>query len=235
MDVTVLLYLDDAYLRGCDASVVNVEWKKVVVDRTVLYAQGGGQPWDTGRLVCGGEEFGVVAVRKVEGRVVHEVDREGLRVGDKVQVVVDWGRRYALMRCHTAAHIVAGVINKESGALITGNQLDVGRGRIDFDVEDFSREKMEVYVEMANEVVRKDLPVDVWYVGRSELEKFPDIFKLAKEFPASIQRIRVVDIRGFDRQADGGTHVRSTGEVGEVVLTSVENKGKQNRRLYFSL
>ncbi|RMF05614.1 alanyl-tRNA editing protein [Candidatus Woesearchaeota archaeon] len=231
------LYMKDSYLKEFEAEVVSVSQDKyVVLDRTAFYPNGGGQPYDTGRLIRDdGEEFKVVYVGKFDGRISHEVDRPGLKEGDKVKGVIDWERRYELMRYHTAAHILSGVFHKECGAKITGNQLDIGKGRIDFNLEEFDRERIMEYFEKANRIVEEDRPVLVSFMSRDDALKDPDLFKLAGVLPPAVKELRIVEIKDFDRQADGGTHVRSTKEVGKIVFVKAENKGKKNRRVYFKL
>lgn len=230
-----MLYLDGSYLKEFEATVEEVNnGRYVVLNKTAFYPMGGGQLYDTGVMIKNGEEYKVIYVGKFEGKISHEVDKEGLKVGDKVKARIDWERRYKLMRYHTAAHIISGVFNKETGALITGNQLDIDKGRIDFDLENFDREKINEYFKKANELIKKDLPIKNYYITREEALGMPEIAKLAKGLP-DVENLRIVEIIGFDRQADGGTHVRSLGEVGEIEFIKAENKGKSNRRVYFKI
>ncbi|MFP4197322.1 MAG: alanyl-tRNA editing protein [Methanomassiliicoccales archaeon] len=232
------IYLDNMFDSEFKASVQSIdEGKYVVLDRTAFYPNSGGVAHDTGTLRRDrdGEAFRVVFTGKFGGTISHEVDRPGLEAGDRVTGALDWERRYTLMRYHTAAHVISGTFWKEGGVKISGNQLDVDGGRMDFTLEDFDKGKIEGFVQRANEVVEADLPVDVYYIDREKLNDDPDLVKLAAGFPKDIERIRIVDIRGFDRQPDGGCHVRSTGEIGRIELTKTKNKGKNNRRMYFSL
>ena len=139
------------------------------------------------------------------------------------------------MRMHSASHIISAVIHKETGALITGNQLDIDKSRIDFALDDFDREKMEEYIKMSNEIIEKDIPIKTYTMPREEVEKKPEMVKLAKGLPPGIKEIRIVEIEGVDSQPDGGTHVKSTKEVGEMVFQKAKNQGKNNRRVYFTL
>jgi misacylated tRNA(Ala) deacylase len=139
------------------------------------------------------------------------------------------------MRSHTAAHILSAVFNHEAGAMITGNQLDYDESRVDFSLKDFDKEKVRSYFDLANAIIRKDLPVKVSYMARHDVEKDPNMCKLAKGLPESLKELRIVSIGDFDSQADGGTHVRNTMEIGEIVLTDTKNKGAENRRVYFQL
>ena len=229
-------YLDDSYCHEFETEVESVkDGTFVVLKETCFYPNGGGQPFDTGTLVRDDEEFPVVFVGKFEGNVSHEVSREGLREGDRVKGVLDWERRYTLMRYHTAAHVLSGVLFYEAGARITGNQLDMDKGRIDFDLENFDRERLVAYFQKANELIAKDLPLRISSMSRAEAEKDPSLFKLAKGLPDEWTTFRIVEIVGFDKQADGGTHVRRLGEVGHIEFVKAENKGKTNRRVYFRL
>jgi len=230
------LYLTDSYLKEFEAEVVEVkDGKFIILNQTAFYPRSGGQAHDEGVIKRNNEEFKVVFVGKFDKKISHEVDHEGLQVGDKVQGILNWERRYKLMRSHTAAHIISEIIHRESGALITGNQLDVEKSRIDFSLDDYDPEKIKDYLAKANEIVGQDLPLTAEFVSREEAIKLPYFTKLAKGFPESITNIRLLKIGDFDVQADGGTHVRSTKEVGKIELLKCENKGKSNRRLYFSL
>jgi Ser-tRNA(Ala) deacylase AlaX len=135
--MTELLYMRDCYLREFDAIVVFIDGNNIELDRTAFYPTGGGQPNDTGRIIFDGQEFFVKNVFKKNGKVFHEVDRVGLEVGNKIHGIIDWERRYRLMRMHTAAHVISEIINRETGALITGNQLDVEKSRIDYNLGKF--------------------------------------------------------------------------------------------------
>ncbi len=234
------LYMEDSYLKEFEARVVSVtkggENKFfVVLDRTAFYPNSGGQPHDTGKFVKDGVEYPVVYVGKFSGQISHEVSKEGLREGDVVRGIIDWKRRYKLMRMHTAAHVISEVFHRETGALITGNQLGLDRSRIDFSLEKFDREKMGELFEKANEIVRKDLKVKTYFLPREEAMKIENITKLANVLPPEVKELRIVEIEGFDLQADGGTHVTSTKEIGEIKFLKAENKGKNNRRVYYTL
>jgi len=233
--MTELIYMTDCFAKEFDAIVTKVDGKFVVLDKTAFYPQGGGQPTDTGKLIKDDQEYQVVFAKKKGPDVSHEVDKEGLQEGDTVHGVLDWDKRYVLMRMHTAAHILCEIFHKETGALITGNQLNTEKSRIDFNLENFDREKISEYVAKANEIVQKDLPIKIYTLPREEALKIPSVTKLANVLPPAVQELRIVEIEGFDTQADGGTHVKSTKEVGEIEVVGAENKGKNNRRVYFKL
>lgn len=230
------LYLENSCLRECDATVVSVtDGKYVVLDQTVFYPKGGGQLWDTGKIVRGEDVYRVVYVGKFSGEISHEVERPGLNPGDRVHCVLDWERRRKLMRSHTAAHVFASLLCAGTGALITGNELDVDKTRFDFSLEKFDREILEKYIEEANKLFGRDIPVKWYELPREEALKIPGVVKMAEAFPPDISSLRIVEIVGVDRQADGGTHVRNLNEVGQIKLLKAENKGKYNRRVYFAL
>lgn len=234
--MTGALYLQDSYLRECDATVRSVSKDKyVVLDQTVFYPKGGGQPWDTGRILRGSEAFPVVYVGKFSGETSHEVSAPGLQQDDKVHCVLDWDRRYKLMRSHTAAHLLTSILCQETGALITGNALGVDRSRFDFNLENFDRSIFLQYIAKANELLRRDIPVKTYELPREEAMKIPGVVRMAAAFPPDIPRLRIVEIEDIDRQADGGTHVRNLREVGQIEFLKAENKGHNNRRVYFRL
>jgi misacylated tRNA(Ala) deacylase len=234
--MTRALYLEDSYLRECDATVVSVkDGKYVVFDQTIFYPKGGGQPWDTGKVLKGDDVYNVVYVGKFEGEISHEVDHPGLSEGDRVRCVLDWERRYRLMRSHTAAHLFASILCTGTGALVTGNQLEQDKIRFDFNVEKFDPEILKRYVDKANELLKEDIPVKWYELPKEEALKIPGIVKMAEAFPPDLPRLRIVEIVGADRQADGGTHVKNLREVGQIKILKTENKGKQNRRVYFAL
>jgi len=234
--VTRALYLEDSYLQECDATAVSVkDGKYVVLDQTIFYPRGGGQPWDTGKILRGKDEFKVVYVGKFSGEISHEVDREGLREGDFVHCFLNWERRYKLMRSHTAAHVFASLLCRGTGALVTGNQIEEDKVRFDFNLKEYNPEIIRDYVEKANELFRKDIPVKWYFLPREEALKIPEIIKMARATPPNISFLRIVEIVGVDKQADGGTHVRNLKEVGQIKLLKTMNKGKFNRRVYFTL
>lgn len=230
------MYLVNSYLKKCSATVISVEEGKfVVLDQTIFYAKGGGQPHDTGKIMKGLEVFKVVYVGKFSGEISHEVDRPGLQPGDQVQCVLDWERRYKLMRSHTAAHVLAALLNQGTGALITGNQLEEDHVRFDFSLETFDRGVLESYLAQANQLFGTDVPVKWYELPREEAMKIPAIVKMAEATPPDLPFLRIVEIVGVDKQADGGTHVKNLIEVGRVDLLKTENKGRFNRRIYFKL
>lgn len=226
--------MEDSYLWAFDATVEYVFDEKVILDKTAFYPQSGGQPADAGFLFRGDKQFQVVGVEPGERGIKHILDRTGLMPGDKVSGRIDSERRHRFMRSHTACHILSAVIFQETGAKITGNQIELSRSRVDFSLESFDKAKMGEYVEKANGIVGERHPVTTKIIPRAEALALPDLVRLAMDVPDR-EMIRIVEIEGVDRQACGGTHVKNTGEIGKIKMIKAENKGKANRRVYFSL
>ncbi|AKB75289.1 Ser-tRNA(Ala) deacylase [Methanosarcina lacustris Z-7289] len=243
--MTEALYFLDCYLREFEATVEKVtDDKYVVLDRTAFYPESGGQPNDTGKLVRDGDgaEFEVVYVGKFNGDISHEIAQavenaaSNLKVGDRVKGVIDWDRRYKHMRMHTATHVIANVIEKEAGAQITGNQLGLDQSRVDFSLEAFDRDKFAEYEKIANEVIAQNHPVNFYLVSRKEAEeKLSRLTTLAKGFSEEIKEVRLVEIEGVTIEACGGSHLKNTGEIKGIKIEKLQNKGKSNRRMYFTL
>jgi len=226
-------YLLDCYKKEFEATVTKVKDDVfIILNQSYFYPTGGGQPHDTGVISRGSEEFKVLSVKKEEEEIVHHVSHAGLKEGDKIKGSIDWERRYVLMRYHTAAHILSDIIG-HSGALITGNQLDIDKARIDFSLENYDKDQIAAYVAKANAVVQAAHPIKWSILPREQAEQVlgEKMTSLAKGFSDEIQDVRIVDIEGFGKQACGGTHLKNTSEVGEITLVKTENKGKNNRRI----
>ena len=230
------LYLSDPYLQSCKAKVIAVkESRFIFLDQTVFYPRGGGQPCDTGKLMCSGKEFPVISVVKSEGKIAHEISGEcSLVPGDEVECQIDWQRRHKLMRMHTAGHILSAIMYK-TGILITGNQIEADKTRFDFSMENFNKEAFLSLVEEANRQIARNLPIEVSFLPREEALKVPGAVKLANALPPEIKELRMVRIGDADYQADGGTHVKNTSEIGKIIFLGADNKGKNNRRIYYGL
>ena len=236
--MTKKLYLEDMYKKEFEAVVENVsEEKYITLNQTCFYPKSGGVDNDIGsfRRLSDNTEFKVVFARKIGEDISHEIEESGLQVGDKIKGFLDWNRRFELMRYHTAAHVLSGLFFNEGNVKVTGNNLVVGKGRVDFNFPNFEREIVEKLVERSNEIISQNLPVETYYISRDELEKDPSLTKLAMGLPKEIKQVRIVDIKDFDRQPDGGCHVSHLGEIGKITITKIQNKGKNNRRLYFEL
>ena len=236
MALTDGLYLHDAYLRQFDAHVLRSTEDGVVLDRTAFYPAGGGQPDDRGTLeVPGAESRLVTGVSHAGAGILHGLDGPGPPDGTPVRGLIDWPRRYAHMRYYSALHILSGVVFHRFGSGITGGQIYADRARMDFSLPEFGRELAEDLVRETNEVIGRGLPIEVRFIPQAEAVKDASLVRVAADLLPGGEMVRLIDIVGFDVQADGGTHVRSTAEVGDVRLDRLENKGARNKRLHLSL
>jgi misacylated tRNA(Ala) deacylase len=227
-----MLYLYDHYLTEFDATVTEADGNRVALERTAFYPTGGGQPYDTGIL----NGYPVTEVRK-EGDVIwHTLERGSLLVGDSVHGVVDWGRRYALMRTHTALHILCGVIYRDYKAAVTGGNMNPLEARMDFEFEQMRAELIHEIERKVNEEVAAARPVLIEFLDRAAADDGADLIRTKVNLlPEQISRVRVVEIEGLDRQADGGTHVANTKEVGQVRIVDYKSKGRLNKRVRIAL
>ena len=234
---TALLYLEDAYRTTCSATVVDRRDDAVALDRTVCYPTGGGQPHDTGTLApAGGAPVAIEEVRK-EGQLVwHRLDGPAPPVDTEVEVAIDWDRRHQLMRTHTALHILCGVIWNEWSTPVTGGNMTPLAARMDFEFDPLPGGFGARVEELVNAEIAADRPIVVSTLPRSQAVTDEDLIRTKVNLiPESVTDIRVVDIVGLDKQADGGTHVASTGEVGRVEIVKTESKGKGNKRVRLAL
>ena len=234
--MTELLYQRDSNLREFEARVTEVVDDGVVLDRTAFYPGGGGQPYDTGWLEVGGQRWVVRKLGSKEGRLVHYLDQASPPVGASVVGFLDWERRYALMRTHTAMHILCGVIWRDYGASVTGGKMEPLQGRMDFEFERMQRELVSEIEEKINAEVAAARPVHVSILPREEAFQIPDLIRTKINLlPPHITQVRVVEIEGLDLQADGGTHVSNTAEVGPLRIVDYKSKGRINKRLVVAL
>jgi len=247
--MTELLFLNDAYQRTCEATVKAVEAAEggssegarasVVLDRTIFYYTGGGQPHDTGTISVGGLSFPVTEVRRRDGAIWHTVDvgdSTPPAVGDVVGCELDWNRRHDLMRTHTALHILCGVIWNEWGKSVTGGNMDRLSARMDFEFDPLPEGFADRVTELVNAEIAADRPIEVSFLPRGQAVQDEELIRTkVNMIPESVQEIRVIDIVGLDKQADGGTHVRSTAETGTFAITRTESKGKGNKRVRIAL
>ncbi|WP_455286209.1 alanyl-tRNA editing protein [[Eubacterium] cellulosolvens] len=231
--MTRKLFWEDAYVKEFDATVTSVDGDQVVLDQTAFHPRGGGLVGDTGAL--GGEKV-LDTIKAGTDSIAHILEpTNALAAGSKVHGAIDWDRRHRIMRMHTSAHLLSAIFHKETGALITGNQIEPEKSRIDFSLEDFDREKMLVYCSQANEAIAKNPPVKTYFMKREEALQIPGITKLASVMPPDVKELRIVEIEGYDLQADGGVHIKNLGEIEKIEALKFENKGKSNRRLYFTI
>lgn len=236
--MTDLLYMVDSYLREFDAVVLAVtELGQVILDRTAFYAGGGGQPCDTGALNWGDTIWQVTKVGKAGADVVHTIEG-GMppAPGTTMHGVIDWDQRYRLMRTHTALHVLCGTVFREYGAQVTGGNMGIDKARMDFELEDLSPERVAHIEELANRAITAGLPVSWRSLPRDEAFQIPDLIRTKINLlPEGISEIRIVEIEGLDLQADGGTHVRNTREVGGIKVIGTRSKGRINKRLEIEL
>jgi misacylated tRNA(Ala) deacylase len=226
------LFHTDSYLREFHARVTAVQEKRIALDKTAFYPTGGGQPCDHGLLSANGRQWLVVNVRKEGEEIWHEVEGESPAVGVEVTGQLDWERRYALMRTHTALHMLAGVIWRDYGALVTGGNMEPLRARMDFEFESMRRELVEEIERKVNAEIAAARPINVKILPREEAFAIPDLIRTKINLlPEGIPQVRIVDIVGLDLQADGGTHVANTREVGRIKISDYKSKGKINKRL----
>jgi Ser-tRNA(Ala) deacylase AlaX len=231
--MTRKLFWEDAYIQEFDATVTSVTGNNVELDQTAFHPRGGGLVGDTGFL---GDMKIVDTVKGNGDSVVHVLESAPTwNVGGQLHGKIDWERRHRIMRMHTSAHLLSSIFNKQTGALITGNQIEPEKSRLDFSLEDFDRERMLAYCKQANEAIAKNPPVKTYFMKREEALQIPGITKLAKAAPPDVNELRIVEIEGLDVQADGGVHVKSLGEIGKIDPIKFENRGKNNRRLYFTI
>ncbi len=238
--MTERLYQTDSYLKDFEATVVAVdaENRGVILDRTAFYPGGGGQPADEGALAAGGLVYRVVGFKSAGGGLLHLVGGDGPlpEVGQMVTGSLNWERRYQLMRTHTAMHILCGVIWRDYGASVTGGNMDPLAGRMDFEFETMRQELVHEIEEKINAEVAEARDVRVRILPREEAFRIPDLIRTKINLlPEGITQVRVVEIVGLDLQADGGTHVRNTAEVGRLRVVDYKSKGKINKRIYLEV
>ena len=232
------LYLYDSYLKEFEVKVQRVSGNQVILDQTAFHPLTGGVTHDTGYLTKGNMRHEVVKVEinRETKEIIHTLEAEAdLKQGDLVKGVLDWERRYRLMRLHTAAHIIAAIMYSDYNALITGGQVDPEHAKMDFNLPKTNQEIFEAAIEKANKEAGKGVQLKTYFLAREEALKIPGVVKLAEKMPPQEKELRIVEIPGIDLQADGGPHVRNTDEIGEMRLLKIENKGKNKRRVYFNV
>ena len=238
--MTILLYYDDSYIQYFEANITAVDEQNhgVILDQTAFFPGGGGQPADFGSLISGGITYTVKRAKKISGAIVHMlvgVDPIPL-VGANVQGQFNWEHRYKVMRTHTAMHILCGVIYRDYGASVTGGNMNPLKGRMDFEFETMQKELVEEINIAINAEVINARPVSWRILPRDEAFQIPDLIRTKINLlPEGIEEVRVVEIDGLDLQADGGTHVHNTSEVGTIHVTDDKSKGKINKRVYVEL
>jgi misacylated tRNA(Ala) deacylase len=227
----------DAYQARAEGHVEEITPGGVVLDRTVFYARGGGQPGDIGVLATPNGNVAVTDTVRTQGRILHVVESpELLEPGMALEGIIDWDRRYQLMRTHTALHALSGVIYRDFGARVTGGNMEPGIARMDFELDSMSVELGRQVEEVLNAELVKGYPAEVIFMAREAALADPELIRTKVNLiPEYVKEIRVIDIVGLDRQADGGTHVASTLEVGQIRVTKTESKGRANKRMRIEL
>jgi misacylated tRNA(Ala) deacylase len=238
--MTDLVYQTDSYRRELSGIVTDVDLanRGIVLDQTVFYPGGGGQPADRGKLWADKAEYPVERVKKIGDQVFHYLAGEYPvpEVGSIIRGEIDWNRRYQLMRTHTAMHILCGVIFRDYGASVTGGDMDPLQGRMDFEFEMLQRELVEEIQNAVNTEVGQARPIEVKILPRDKAFQIPDLIRTKINLlPEGITQVRVVNIHGLDQQADGGTHVANTSEVGLIKIVDYKSKGKLNKRIYIEV
>ena len=233
--MTERLYLRDSYIKIFDARVVAVHADGIALDRTAFFPAGGGVLGDSGEIITAGGAVRVVETTEPNDGILHRIEGALPGAGDRVEGRLDWERRYTLMRYHTATHVLAGVMYTDFQVKVTGNRLTPEKGRVDFSFPEFDRSLLEEGFRRANQVIARDLPVEISFIPPAEAKVRPELFKLETAFRHDLEEVRLVDIKGHDVQADGGCHVSKLGEIGRIAFTKAENKGKSNRRVYFTV
>jgi misacylated tRNA(Ala) deacylase len=235
--MTEELFLTDAYLRRFEARVVALDGREAVLDKTAFYPGGGGQPADKGTLGVGPVRASVVDARREGSGIVHVLDTAIPDTVRELNGELDWERRYAHMRYHTALHALSGIIWKAFGAKVTGGQMRPDRARMDFSFPgEWTADVVGEIERLTNEALKEERPVKVYELPREEALKNPDLIRTQVNLvPERVSTVRIVEIEGIDTQADGGTHVANTREAGELEITGHKSKGRQNKRVEFVL
>jgi misacylated tRNA(Ala) deacylase len=235
---TKQLYLYNSYQKNFEATIQQISNREIILDQTAFHPITGGVACDTGSLALNGDLHLIlkVEINRENKEITHSADDTvPWKEGDRVQGEIDWERRNRLMRLHTAAHLIAAVLYKDYSALITGGQVNVDQAKLDFNLEKTERRTFEDAITKANAEVRKQTELKIYFLERNEALKMPGIVKLAERMPPNVKELRIVEIPGIDIQADGGPHVNNTREIGEISMVRVENKGKTQRRVYFTV
>ncbi len=239
--MTELLYQTDSYLKEFDAEVtaVDAELRAIVINQSAFYPGGGGQPNDIGQLtVAGGQVYPVEKVKKQGVDVLHFLgsDLPLPEVGVQVHGQIDWDRRYQLMRTHSAMHVLCGTVFRDYGALVTGGNMEPGKGRMDFEFERLQGELVGEIEAAVNKEVEAGHDIRVKILPRDEAFQIPDLIRTKINLlPEGITEVRTVEIVGLDLQADGGTHVKNTSEIGKIKVVDYKSKGAINKRIYIEV
>ena len=236
--MTEIIFKTEMYLKEFSSKITKIDGNNVWLDKTAFYPTGGGQPHDEGTIEVDSTVFHVVDVQKDGHDVKHILLEENpdLIVGQEVTGKIDWELRYKYQRTHTAMHILCGIIYQEFDSTVTGGQIKALEGRMEYDIEKFTPDKIKLIEKKCNEAIQNDYPIKVDFLPRAEADADPDLIRTKVSLiPKEVEIVRTIDIHGLDKQADGGTHVHSTKEVGTMTITKFDNRGKGRKRLYFIL
>ncbi|MHA1198439.1 MAG: alanyl-tRNA editing protein [Candidatus Heimdallarchaeaceae archaeon] len=237
--MTELLYQNDSYLKEFDAEITDVEEDFVILNKTAFAPTGGGLQCDTGQIITeNGDEYTVLEVSSRGGIVKHKLSpAPAIAIkGSTVKGIIDWDRRYKQMRMHTAVHSISSVLHQRYGATVTGGNITPDKCRVDFDIDHLRQERVQEIENAMQKIIEGDHVVSVSFLERVEALKDPNLIRTKVNLiPESVKILRIVDIKDVDRQADGGVHVNSTKEIGTFVPLKTENRGKDKKRLYFTL
>ncbi|MCY3411294.1 MAG: alanyl-tRNA editing protein [Candidatus Heimdallarchaeota archaeon] len=233
--MTKLLYLEDSYLKETEATIIFVNDEGIIPDQTICYPRGGGQPEDKAIIMKDGVEYPVSGYAQHEMGLLHKMDGD-LKIGDTVSIRIDWEYRYALIKHHTALHLLSAIVDRKyNHPKVTGGNIYHDRARLDFDLPEFTKQSAIEVVEELNSIIPENHEVSTFLLSREEAEKDPNLFKTTVHLPQSIKEFRMVRIGDIDLQADGGLHVKSTAEIGTVMMVKTENKGKGRKRVTIAI
>ncbi len=237
MSNTELVYSSDSYLKELDAEIIEVTSEGVILDKTIFYPQGGGQPSDKGTISSkdGDIQIDITGMKKEAGKLIHIIAQDQdnkFKIGDKVNAKIDWDYRFKLMKHHTSLHVLSAVVYRKFNAKVTGGTIYEDKARLDFDLPELNRETAIELVQETNEELQRGHKISVEFVSREEADSRPELIRTKINLlPTSVTEIRLVKIGDIDLQADGGLHVNSTNEIGMVELKKIENKGKGRKRI----
>jgi misacylated tRNA(Ala) deacylase len=236
--MTELLYYEDAYMKTFEATVtgINEEMNGFILDKSAFYPGGGGQLCDLGTIECNGVSYPIVKVKKMGDSAIHITEGALPEIGSQVTGTLDWERRHKLMRTHSAMHVLCGVMWTDFGCSVTGGNMEVLAARMDFELSNLNQEMLPEIERRVNEEIEKGHPIRSQILDREEAFKIPDLIRTKISLlPEGIERIRTIEIDSLDLQADGGTHVANTNEIGYVSVVKFRSKGKINKRLYVEI
>ena len=224
-----MLFIEDPYLKEFNAKILNINLNQITLDQTAFYARSGGQPGDVGQLTINGNTINIIdTIKDQENNIIHIAENNiELAIGEKIQGTINWDKRYKHMRMHSALHLLCSVIPLD----VTGGQIGYDKSRLDFNAQDYKIEKEEIEYKI-NSLVKEDHEISYQWITNNELEQQPELVRTMSVKPPKINgKIRLVKIGNVDLQPCGGTHVKSTAEIGEIKIGKIENKGKMNRRV----